>query len=83
MREPSRAEAAKVKHTCGLVDVRLIVRMVKMENNPLFRNQRVNIVLGGASISCSVSVFKRSWKKNHIYRAAKATAAGRTGHVCH
>ena len=30
------------------VDIMLIVRMVKMENNPLFRNQRVNIVLGGA-----------------------------------
>ena len=48
MREASRTEAAKVTHTCGSVDITLIVRMVKMENNPLFRNQCVNIVLGGA-----------------------------------
>ena len=48
MREPSRTEAAKVTHTRGSVDIMLFVRMVKMKNNPLFRNQRVNIVLGGA-----------------------------------
>ena len=47
MREPSRTEAATLTHTCGLVDILLIVR-IKMENNPLFRNQRVNLVLGGA-----------------------------------
>ena len=35
MREPSRTEAATLTHTCGLVDILLIVRMVKMENNPL------------------------------------------------
>ena len=42
MREPSRTEAAKPPHTCGLVDEILIVGMVKVESNPLFRNQRVN-----------------------------------------
>ena len=48
MREPSHIEAATLTHTCGLVDILLIVRMVKMEKIPLFRNQRVNLVLGGA-----------------------------------
>ena len=48
VREPSRTEAAAVTHTCGLVDILLIVRMVKMEKNPLFRNLRVDVVLGGA-----------------------------------
>ena len=52
MREPSRTVAAKLAHTCGLVDkifiVSLIVRMIKMESNPLFRNQCINVVLGGA-----------------------------------
>ena len=48
MREPSRTEAAKLTHTCDLIDILLIVQMVKMENNPLFCNQRVNKVLGGA-----------------------------------
>ena len=48
MREPSRTEAAKVTHICRLADMMPIVRMIKMENNPLFCNQRVNIVLGGA-----------------------------------
>ena len=41
MREPSRTKAAKLPHTCGLVDEILIVRMVKVESNPLFCNQRV------------------------------------------
>ena len=48
MRKPSRTEATTLTHTCGLVDILLIVRMVKMENNPLIRNLRVNVVLGGA-----------------------------------
>ena len=43
MCEPSRTEAAKPTHTCGLVDEILIVRMVKVESNPLFCNQRVNL----------------------------------------
>ena len=47
MREPWRTQAAKLTHTCDLVDEILIVRMVKMESNTLFRNQRVNLVLGG------------------------------------
>ena len=41
MREPSRTEAAKLTHTCRLVDEILILRMVKMKSNLLFRNQRV------------------------------------------
>ena len=41
MRELSRTEAAKLTHTCGLVDIILTVRMVKMGSNPLFCNQRV------------------------------------------
>ena len=48
MREPSRTEAATLTHTCSLVDILLIVQMVKMQNNLLFLNQRVNLVLGGA-----------------------------------
>ena len=48
MRKPLRTEAGTLTHTCGLVDILLIVQMVKMENNPLFRNLRVNVVLGGA-----------------------------------
>ena len=48
MREPLRTEAAKLTHTCGLIDEILIVRMVKMQSNPLFCNQRVDVVLGGA-----------------------------------
>ena len=48
VREPLRTEAAKLTHTCGLVDEILIVRRVKLESNPLFRNQRVNVGLGAA-----------------------------------
>ena len=48
MREPSRTEAGKRTHTCSLVDEILIVRMVKVESNPLFRNQPVNMGLGTA-----------------------------------
>ena len=48
MRKPSRTEAAKPTHTCGLVDEILIVWMVKVERNPLFGNQRVNVGLGAA-----------------------------------
>ena len=48
MREPSRTEAATLTHTCRLVDILLIVRMVKMESNPLILNLRVNVVLGCA-----------------------------------
>ena len=48
MREPSRTEAAILTHTCRLVDILLIVRMVKMESKSLIRNLRVNVVLGGA-----------------------------------
>ena len=48
MREPSRTEAAKPPHNCALGDEILIVGMVKVESNPLFRNQRVNVGLGTA-----------------------------------
>ena len=48
MRQPSRTEAAKSPHTCRLVDKILIVGMVKVESNPLFRNQRINLELGTA-----------------------------------
>ena len=48
VRQPWRTEAVTLTHTCGLVDLLLFVRMVKMENNPLIRNLRVNVVLGGA-----------------------------------
>ena len=48
MREPSRTDAAKPTHTCGLVDKTLIVGMVKVESNPWFRKERVNVVLGAA-----------------------------------
>ena len=46
MREPLRTAAAKPTYTCALVDEILIVRMVKVESNPLFCNQHVNVVMG-------------------------------------
>ena len=48
MREPSRTEAVKLPHTCGLLDGILIVRLVKALINPLFCNKRVNLGLGTA-----------------------------------
>ena len=42
----SRTEAAKPTHTCSLVDKILIVRLVKVKGNRLFRNQGINLGLG-------------------------------------
>ena len=46
VRGPSRTETAKPTHSCRLIDKIFIVRMVKVESNPLFWNQRVNVGLG-------------------------------------
>ena len=59
MSEPYHTEAAKMPHTCGLVDNILVVQMVKVASDLLFRDQPVNVGLGTV-YSCIFQVHVRA-----------------------